>query len=245
MTIGVVGILVGLLLPAIDAARSRSLAVHCISNLKQLQLAWDVYVDDFRGALPPNNAAPTGGVWRSSADSWIGPSNAAVDSTPAAIEQGVFWRGGYSRSLPLLRCPADKSRVNASRRARTRSFSMNGNAAGRTNENQRVIQSQGDVADPARFMVFIDEEEDSIDDGHFLVWPDPDSRWVNLPAARHGRAGHWSCADGHVQVRHWREPKSFSGRSAYWKEAAGPGDLEDLRFLQTFTLSVPGLRPPP
>jgi len=35
-----------------------------------------------------------------------------------------------------------------------------------------------------------------IDDAHFLTWPVPDDRWVNMPADRHGQAGVLSYANG-------------------------------------------------
>jgi hypothetical protein len=40
--------------------------------------------------------------------------------------------------------------------------------------------------DPSRVFVFVDEQEASIDDGHFLVWRAPDRRWINsrMPPAK-------------------------------------------------------------
>lgn len=46
VVIGVIGILAGLLLPALSRAREQGRAVHCINNLKQIGLAMMSYVDD-------------------------------------------------------------------------------------------------------------------------------------------------------------------------------------------------------
>jgi prepilin-type processing-associated H-X9-DG protein len=115
---------------------------------------------------------------------------------------------------------------------------MNGNLAGRTSEVQRVIRSQHDIALPSNLFAFIDEHEQSIDDAHFLVWPAPDPRWVNLPSARHLGSGTLSFTDGHVEHWRWRHGTTFSDRQSYWKQAAGPLDLTDLRRLQACTLPL-------
>jgi prepilin-type processing-associated H-X9-DG protein len=83
---------------------------------------------------------------------------------------------------------------------RTRSYSMSGCWGGRTNEVQTAVSRMADAPNPAKLFVFIDEDEDSIDDAHFLTWPEPDTRWVNLPAGRHGNVGILSFADGRVEM---------------------------------------------
>jgi prepilin-type processing-associated H-X9-DG protein len=120
---------------------------------------------------------------------------------------------------------------------RTRSYSMNGNFGGRPQEAQTVFLRGNLKYDPASVFVFIDEDEESIDDGHFLVWPNPDTRWVNLPAGRHGQTGTLSFADGHVEAWRWQARKNFHPRQDYWKEALGP-DLNDLRRMQKVILPV-------
>ncbi len=66
------------------------------------------------------------------------------------------------------------------------------------------------------WQMYLDEQEDSIDDAQFLVWPNPDDRWVNLPASRHDRNGILSFADGHVEQWKWRWSKQFRFSPA-WK----------------------------
>ncbi|MEK7676967.1 MAG: hypothetical protein AAB676_14135, partial [Verrucomicrobiota bacterium] len=70
------------------------------------------------------------------------------------------------------------------------------------------------------------------------VWPNPDDRWVNLPADRHGRAGTLSFADGHVEKWKWKWPKQFRKKQSYWKRAESPADLSDLRRLQLAIIPV-------
>jgi prepilin-type processing-associated H-X9-DG protein len=102
-----------------------------------------------------------------------------------------------------------------------------------------------EIPQPARLFVFIDENEDSIDDAHFLTWPAPDDRWVNMPEDRHGQAGVLSFADGHAESWKWRWPKQFKHKQSYWKQVESPADLADLRRLKEAILPVANFVPQP
>ena len=213
--------------------------MFCLNNLRQLQLCWQMYCDDHAGRVPPNLASYVNRAWRSSADSWIGSSSAPHDTNTWSIENGLLFKYDYNRSVRLYRCPADLSRVRALNGntlpwLRTRSYSMNGNLGGRTSEVQRVVSQVSDLSEPSRLFVFVDEQEDSIDDAHFLVWPDPDDRWVNLPAGRHAQHGVLSFADGRVEAWKWKWRKQFiTTKPEYWMRAENAPDLADLRRLQS------------
>ena len=217
--------------------------MSCVNNLKQLQTCWLMYVNDYRDFVPPNRSLLTNRAWRSTPDSWIGNSSAVYDTDGTPIKNGLLFRYDYNRSLQIYRCPTDKSTVRARNGkslgiARTRSYSMSGCWGGRTNEVQTTVPRLGTAPHPERLFVFIDEDAESIDDAHFLTWPSPDDRWVNLPAGRHAQAGVLSFADGHAEVWHWRWPKQFKKKQSYWKQAESPADLADLRKLQGAILPV-------
>jgi prepilin-type N-terminal cleavage/methylation domain-containing protein/prepilin-type processing-associated H-X9-DG protein len=232
VVLAVLGLLASLLLPALHRAQARGGATVCLQQVRQLQIAWLLYTGDHLGTLPLNDAQPTGGVWRSTPSSWSGPSNARVDASDDTLRQGTLMAYLGTGGSAVFRCPADRSSTERPRTRRSRSYALNGNLAGRTNERQSVIWVDHAIPTPANLLTFIDEHPESIDDGHFLVWSEPDERWVNLPADRHGGLGIWALADGHAEHTRWRHPKSWSGRTDYWKSASAGDDRSDLRRLQ-------------
>lgn len=240
VSLAVLGIVSTLLFHASARAKQVAIGALCWGNLRQLQMSWQLYVDDHAGRLPSNRCLLTNGAWRGTSDSWAGPGNARADDTPASVQGALSANSGRRLAPGSFRCPADRSRVERAGRLTTvprlRSYSLNGNLAGETNEPQRVVHAEAEIVEPSRLLGFIDEHSESIDDGHFLVWPAPDDRWVNLPADRHAGAGTLSLVDGHVETWAWHAPKSFRDRRAYWKRAADPADLADLRRLQSVTL---------
>ena len=52
MVVSVIALLIGILLPALGAARRQAVAVSCASNLKQLGLGIGMYYIDFPDTLP-------------------------------------------------------------------------------------------------------------------------------------------------------------------------------------------------
>src|SRR5579872_6301072 len=52
VVIAIIAILAGMLLPVLTRAKARAQGIGCVSNLKQLQICYQLYVDDYNGRLP-------------------------------------------------------------------------------------------------------------------------------------------------------------------------------------------------
>ena len=54
VVITIVALLASMALPMLAGAKGRAQSVQCLGNLKQLQVAWQLYADDHDGRLAPN-----------------------------------------------------------------------------------------------------------------------------------------------------------------------------------------------
>jgi prepilin-type processing-associated H-X9-DG protein/prepilin-type N-terminal cleavage/methylation domain-containing protein len=54
VVVAIIGILAALLLPALSSAREKGRAAVCVNNLKQMQMTFMLYLDDYNGTTPYN-----------------------------------------------------------------------------------------------------------------------------------------------------------------------------------------------
>ena len=260
VVIAIIAILAALLLPALSKAKVLGQGVACTSNLKQLQLCWQLYSEDNADNLPGNTAMNPGdisnrGAWTADPISWL-QGNAWSDTTPTNLQRGVLYH--YSHSLGIYRCPADRSTVldqGLIPRNRSVSMSMYMNfRADRGDPGYELcwhrlgqIQRPG----PTRAAVFIEENEKSIQQSAFGINA-PDSltlfnsslwTWISFPATRHNNAGTLSFADGHVETWRWREGNTAAiAQQNDWivvKPAVANTDRDLGRFFQAVPEKVP------
>lgn len=239
----IVAILASLLLPALSGAKGKAGRIQCLGNYRQLQLCWQMYVDDFQEWLPPNATTSGGGRegWIATGDTWIA-GNAYTDVNTLNIERGVLFP--YNRSVGLYKCPSDRSTVRDRRRVpRVRSVSMNAylnddpNPAAKTCWH-RLSEIRNPA--PAQVWVFIDEHENSIENARFVATQPGVLRWVDFPAARHQGSAVLSFADGHAEAWRWREPNTLAiAAQGPWIQ--GPMGVRGDRDLARIQSGVPVL----
>ena len=68
IVIAIIAILASLLLPALNAAKEKAKAAHCLSNLRQISVGFAQYWNDCKDFFPPTNQAYYGG--NATLDSW-------------------------------------------------------------------------------------------------------------------------------------------------------------------------------
>ena len=236
VVMAIVAVLAGLLLPALSGARSRALQVQCLSNYRQLNLCWLLYLDDFRGELPPNETVLTGGREgaNATARTWV-TGNAYTDTTPTNLIRGMLF--GYHRSVAIYRCPADRSTVrDAGKIRRFRSVSMNSYMNDVPDPTDRGCWHRASeivTPSPARAFVLVDEHENSIENARFFASPPGVWRWVDFPSVRHAGATTLSFADGHSESWKLTSPDSRRiGKLPAWLQgqATAVNDPDLRRF---------------
>jgi len=220
VVIAIIAILASLLLPALSKAKTTAQGIKCLTNSKQLGLAWLMYADDSSERLAPN-----GGILDQNAawvKGWLTYGSNNPDNTNTAyLLNGSL--GPYHGSVEIHKCPGDQSTAKFNGRAypRVRSVSMNGwvgnveppqngvwpdSAAVRA--RYRVFQRTSDFSAPSRAWVFVDEREDSIEDSYCGVVSMEGSVLANTPASYHNGACGFTFADGHAEIKKWLDPRT-------------------------------------
>ncbi len=221
VVIAIIAILAALLLPALSRAKIKAKSIICMSNNKQLGLAWQLYAVDFNDACANNfNIEGTvEAIISKRFDTWVNnvmtlTANASDRPPPcwesttnaAWVKNGVL--APYTAgALGIYKCPADnfltKEQRNAGWSARLRSNAMNG-FIGRGDRGTGPVQGQflktSDIPKPAMTWLTVDEDPGSVDDGWFQTYP---KRWSNVPAVYHNRASGYSFTDGHAEIHKW------------------------------------------
>jgi prepilin-type N-terminal cleavage/methylation domain-containing protein/prepilin-type processing-associated H-X9-DG protein len=231
VVIAIIAILAAILLPVLARARQQAFGVRCISNMRQLAMAWIMYYSDNRGALVENGdvsyqpPTPTSGT----DPSWCpGRMDAGEGTQPTNIlwlEAGLIFP--YVNNVGVYRCPADPSTYNDPMEyyrggpgaLRVRSMSMNGYlngdpGYGQYNPDFTIYTHEADLTFPgaANLWLFIDENPFSINDAFFVNNPTWDgvaitgNVWTDCPASYHNGAGGIAFCDGHAIIKRWRDP---------------------------------------
>ncbi len=250
VVIAIIAILAGLLLPALNRAKSKATAVHCMANLKQLQLAWTMYADDHADFIAGNhwqdeaNHVADVGNWVSG---WLDPRQANnTDNTNLQFlldaKYGVL--GPYAKSAGVYRCIASK--VTAQEGPLTypvvRTVSMSVWVGFRSlpwNTGFRSFRKKSDIQGipVSSVLVFVDERDDSIDDGEFAL-DMVQNQIVNFPAGYHGGSGGVTFADGHAEIHRWRSvelqaPQQVGGQGVKHEFTPVAADNVDLLWLRS------------
>jgi prepilin-type N-terminal cleavage/methylation domain-containing protein/prepilin-type processing-associated H-X9-DG protein len=245
VVIAIIAILAAMLLPALTKAKSKAQGIRCLSNLKQLQLAWYMYTGDFSDKLPP--VGGTGQTAEDPADPQLKPGGTKAQWVNGRMDRSPSWTNGvmielglmfpYDKSVPIHKCPADRKMGNGVATVRSMAMNcwMNPLDPWNSYDNTVVIfRKLTDITRPApsKAWVFIDENPSTINDAHFVCDP-TQPKWVDVPATYHNNASGLSFADGHSEIKRWRDRNIIGATTGNQPEDPACNDLDWLQERST------------
>jgi prepilin-type N-terminal cleavage/methylation domain-containing protein/prepilin-type processing-associated H-X9-DG protein len=242
VVIAIIAILMAILMPALARAREGGKRSACLSNLKQITLAWNMYADNnddrlVNGATGCTDVENT--TWAAGRFShrnelaWINTfDNRTWDVQIQGIKTGALWP--YLPNEKTYRCPTGRRG-----QALTYSimFSMNGVAYSWSQEPGVSVKKRTEIRpNLAQRLLLIDEGFMTSDS--YAVWYKQEN-WFDNPPVRHGDGVTVSFADGHVEHWRWRGTDTIKHARDYenknpdtaWKPKTDEG-YEDLYRIQ-------------
>jgi len=257
VVIAVIAIMAALLLPALAGAKRQAARIQCVSNEKQLILAWAIYTGDNNENLVLNGGDTA--TISTQAHLWTHGGNHGSADT---LTNELYLTGAnyalFARLLPtrrIYKCPADTSTwplwtsklimVNE-----LRSYAMNcymgTTAVGAiapitvSSAHKTYAKSSQLVTDgPVNRFVFADVNPASICTPAFGVDMSLQT-WIHLPSYLHRQRGVLAFADGHVEAHHWLDPRtmvSLPGTGNYIPHGTVSPNNPDLIWLGARTTS--------
>ena len=248
VVIAIIAILAAMLLPALAKAKMRGQSIMCLSCLKQIQLAWIMYCDEYDGKMPQVIASQTSHMSGNGLEPEVQPGQlyaccilGSCENPPASTNNDLITHSliyPYLNKVDVFKCPGDHT-------DRNRSYSMNcwmNGVGGYVNGDPqpwntscvwfRKITEVRKNLEPTAAFVFIDENPKTINDAFFVEDPSKGNMWVDTPAHYHINGGNLSFVDGHAENRRWTDSgvlnDKWNGKDGF----AADGNSQDCRWLQ-------------
>ena len=259
VVIAIIAILAAMLLPALARAKDSARRIQCISNQKQMVVAWALYPVDNKEALVPNGgrgAVFFPGLAVATPYLWVYGGNHGDDQTLTnkqyLVGNNHALFAPYIKAAEIYKCPADRTLWPIPGKGlvlELRSYAMNAYIGTRPMNveaplalysNYRIYLKSSDLVGggPANRFVFGDVNPASICTPGFGVEMLSD-QWVHYPSSFHRGAGVISYADSHVEAHKWLDVRTRKGLAAgstmisHWDSSPNNPDLRWLRDRTT------------
>jgi prepilin-type N-terminal cleavage/methylation domain-containing protein/prepilin-type processing-associated H-X9-DG protein len=228
VVIAIIAILAGMLLPVLAKAKEKGNHVACKNNMKQITLAFALYIDTHNETFP---GAASKGAYKPMREDWI------FWNTYDTRLQGTIFRDPQKSAIApymgrfstnLFRCPSDRDvQTRQLNQIKTPnavnyylySYTLNSYVVGNKNHGMSSLYDPDAIAPPLHFrssqirtpsqkIMLVDENSRTAkgvistnpDDGRWTPSDDRNPDNANQITARHGGRGTVSFPDGHVEA---------------------------------------------
>ncbi len=248
VVIAIIAILAGMLLPALARAKLKATGANCLSNQRQLALAWNMYSTDNQDRVVNflQNKNATGDVpWRYES----GPIAVVIPAGTSNERRIQLWiengyRQGalntYAPSPGIIHCPGDtRIKLKAGKGYTYVSLSGIGTLNGEVSEILKISM----LSSVSERFIWAEENDPRGENvGSWIMAqgsPAQDfkgAQLVDSTAIFHGDASTFNYADGHADSKKWVDPvmKAYSASMDPNKFGSAPNDTKapnDVRWL--------------
>jgi prepilin-type N-terminal cleavage/methylation domain-containing protein/prepilin-type processing-associated H-X9-DG protein len=228
VVIAIIAILAALLLPALARSKLQATKADCLSNEKQLGLAFSMYAGDNGDKIVPYVLYSGDGFWLlppglndSSFPALLGANSATYD---LSLVQGLLQTNNplfpYARNPGIYHCPGD-TRFNLTPRPggdvgwAYDSYAKTQNVGGDPTESYwgtGATYTKLSVVNASAMTFVFAEQADwrGYNDGTFVVEWNLAGRffnWVDALSMYHGDVSTFAFADGHAEYHRWTDPE--------------------------------------
>jgi prepilin-type N-terminal cleavage/methylation domain-containing protein/prepilin-type processing-associated H-X9-DG protein len=218
VVIAIIAILAALILPVLSKSKEKARAIGCLSNLKQIQLAWQLYAGDNQDKLVLNGSGTSTLIdasWASEVP-WVqgvlGYGSSTVNTNIQLLVNAKYAAfAPYISVARVYHCPSDPTTVNIMGTVypRVRSYGMNWRVGQLLRFPPRQIAFRtSDIRRPSLVLICIDKHPDYVGDTEFVYLKDADAAFADYPAGQHNGGGVISFADGHVELHKWVDART-------------------------------------
>jgi prepilin-type N-terminal cleavage/methylation domain-containing protein/prepilin-type processing-associated H-X9-DG protein len=106
VVVAIIAILAAFLLPALKGAKASARSIVCMNNLRQIHIAFSLYANDHRGAIPPTcrfgSSQP--GLWNYY---WLMIGNSYLGASQTYQTSPGYPAVANGPRYPILQCPAE------------------------------------------------------------------------------------------------------------------------------------------